>query len=73
MSTNCRSLDDMNESEARDYCQHLIERIKDRQKQQEAYLARRASRGSETPTDTLYRDYIMLDEAIVEVLRRLIS
>lgn len=73
MSTNCRTLDDMTEPEAREYVALLIERIKERQKEQQAYLDRRAGRGSRTPTDALYEQYIQLDSAILEVLHRLLS
>ncbi len=73
MSTNCRTLDEMTEAEAIEYVKLLIERIQERQKEQEHYLARRASRGTRTPTDALYEQYIQLDSAIVEVLKRLVT
>ncbi len=69
MSTNCRTLDEMSEAEAIEYVKLLIERIKVRQVQQEAYLGHH----QETPTDSMYRDSIMLDDAVLEVLNRLVA
>ncbi len=73
MSTNCRTLDEMGEAEAIEYVKLLIERIRERQKEQESYLARRAGRGVRTPTDVLYEQYIQLDSAVLEVLKRLVA
>jgi division protein CdvB (Snf7/Vps24/ESCRT-III family) len=72
MSTNCRSLDDMNESEAIAYVKHLIEQVQHRLVEQNAYLEH-YEQGVRAHTYPLVERYIQLDEAIVEVLQRLIS
>ena len=73
MSTNCTQLDEMTEPEKIAYVSNLMEHIQKRQAQQQAYLDRRAARGSSTPTDDLYKQYILLDDAILEVFKRLVS
>lgn len=66
MSTNCRTLDDMTEPEAIEYVKLLIERVKRQKEMHERFLA-------QSPDNTLFRDSAMLDEAVLEVLNRLVA
>lgn len=70
MSTNCRPLDEMNESEARDYVRHLIGHIERRKAEQKEYQTWQDGRG--TPTEAQIAQSGLLDDAILEVLKRLV-
>ncbi len=66
-----KKLEDMTASEVSQHCYILEQRMKEQISTQQAYLSRRAARGTNTPTDTAYRRYVELNKEIVELLQKL--